>query len=86
MRRRRVDWDEELRKTERIRRRGFALTGLSFAVALGVIVGVGRLGGVNVALPRKVLALAGLALGVLLFRVVLRRRQRLRQESEEGEI
>ena len=48
MRRRRVDWDEEIRKTDRIRRRGFALSALSLVVALGVIFGVGRMGGVDV--------------------------------------
>ena len=40
MRHRRVDWEEEIRKTNRIRRRGFALSALSLAVALGVIFGV----------------------------------------------
>ena len=58
MRRRRVDWDEEIRKTDRIRRRGLALSALSFAVALAVIFGAGRMGGVEVALPRKVVAIA----------------------------
>ena len=85
MRRRRVDWDEELRKTERIRRRGVGLSALSLAVALAVIFGVGRMGGFDVALPRKVLAIACLVLGVFLFRVVLRRRERLRRERGEGE-
>ena len=64
MRRRRVDWDEEIRKTDRIRRRGFALSALSLAVALGVIFGVGRMGGVDVSMPRKVVAIACLVLGV----------------------
>ena len=85
MRRRRVDWDEEIRKTDRIRRRGFALSALSLVVALGVIFGVGRMGGVDVSVPRKVVAIACLVLGVFLFRVVLRRRERLRLEREERE-
>lgn len=84
MRRRRVDWDEEIRKTDRIRRRGLALSALSFAVALAVIFAAGRMGGVEVALPRKVVAIACLILGASLFRIVLRRRERLRREREEG--
>ncbi len=84
MRRRRVDWDEEIRKTDRIRRRGLTLSALSFAVALAVIFGARRMGGVEVALPRKVVAIACLILGVSLFRIVLRRRERLRREREEG--
>ena len=85
MRRRRVDWDEELRKTERIQRRGLGLSALSLVVALAVIFGAGRMGGVDIALPRKVLAIACLILGVFLFRVVLRSRERLRRERGEGE-
>lgn len=86
-RRRRVDWDEEIRKTDRIRRRGLGLSALSFAVAVAVIFGAGRMGGFDVALPRKVVAIACLILGVFLFRIVLKRRarlNRLRQEREEG--
>ena len=87
-RRRRVDWDEEIRKTDRIRRRGLGLSALSFAVAVAVIFGAGRMDGFDVALPRKVVAIACLVLGVFLFRIVLRRRarlNRLRQEREEEE-
>lgn len=80
-----MDWDEELRKTDRIRRRGWGISVLSFAVALGVIFGVGRMGGVDVAVPRKVLSIACLILGVLLCRVVLRRRARLKRLREERE-
>ena len=45
--RRRVDWDEEIRKTERIRRRGLFTSLLSFAVAAAVLIGVNRTGGVD---------------------------------------
>ena len=85
MRRRRVDWEGEIRKTDRIRKRGFALSALSLAVALGVIFGVGRMGGIDVSVPRRVVAIACLILGIFLFRVVLRRRERLRREREERE-
>ena len=43
------------------------------------------MGGVDVSVPRKVVAIACLVLGVFLFRVVLRRRERLRLEREERE-
>lgn len=85
-RRQRVDWDEEIRKTERIRRRGFVMSAFSFAVAVGVIFAVGRLGGIQVSVPRKVIAITCLLLGCSLFRIVLKRRDRLRREAEEARV
>lgn len=81
-RRERVDWQAEIRKTEQIRRRGFAMSFLSFAVAAAVIFGVGRLGGVEVGLPRRVLSIACLVLACFTLRAVLKRRARLKRKQE----
>ena len=83
--RKRVDWDAEIQKTERIRRRGLALSFLSFAVAAAVIIGAGRAGGAELGLPRRVLSVGCLILACLMLRAVLKRRARLRREREEAE-
>ena len=77
-RRRRVDWDAEIRKTERIRRRGLIMSGVSFAVAAAFIIGVWRMGGEDIALPRKVLSVLCLAAACLVFRAVQKHRARMR--------
>lgn len=41
--RKRIDWDEEMRKTEEIRSRGFRTSVLSFFVAIMFMVGANRL-------------------------------------------
>ena len=84
-RRRRVDWDEELRKTERIRRKGFFISVLSFIAAVAIIYGVGSLKGGGVEFSRKVIFTLCLLLALFLARGVLRRRERLRKERQEQE-
>ncbi|NLL37271.1 MAG: hypothetical protein GX256_07105 [Fretibacterium sp.] len=84
-RRRRVDWDEELRKTERIRKKGFFISGLSFAVAMVVLIGASRMGGDTLVAWRKVIAIFSLIIAAFLFRAVARRRERLRREREGEE-
>ncbi|MDR2174559.1 MAG: hypothetical protein LBO82_01305 [Synergistaceae bacterium] len=83
-RRRRVDWDEELRKTERIRRRGFFTSGLSFGVALIFILAAGRMNATGLEAGRKVIFALCLVIAMFLFRAVLARRARLRREQEES--
>ena len=83
--RQRIDWDAEIEKTERIRRRGFVMSFLSFAVAAAVIVGVNRMGGVDIDLPRRVISVACIVLACLVLRATLRRRERLRRQREEAE-
>ena len=82
-RRRRVDWDAEIRKTERIRRRGLIMSGVSFAVAAAFIIGVWRMGGEDIALPRKVVSVICLAAACLVFRAVLKHRARVRNRGRE---
>ena len=83
--RRRVDWDEELRKTERIRRRGFFISALSFAVAVAFIFGASRFKESGVEFYRKIIFTLCLMLALFLTRCVLRRRERLRRERQELE-
>ena len=83
--RQRVDWDEEARKTERIRRKGLFISALSFAVAAAFIFGAGGLKESGVEFSRKVIFTLCLLIVLFLARVVLRRRGRLRRERQELE-
>jgi hypothetical protein len=84
-RKRRVDWDEELRKTERIRRKGLFTSALSFGVALIFDVSVGRMSEkIDAEAIRKVIFAFCFVVAIFLFRAVLVRRARLRREREEA--
>ena len=83
-RRQRVDWDAEIRKTERIRRRGLIMSGVSFAVAAAFIIGVWRMGGENIALPRKVISVVCLVAACLVFRAVLKHRARMKDRARKS--
>ncbi len=52
-RRKRVDWDEEIKKTERIKRKGFLISALSFAMACAFIFGIHKFTGSEFQLSRK---------------------------------
>ncbi|MDR3231429.1 MAG: hypothetical protein LBT65_08305 [Synergistaceae bacterium] len=82
-RRRRIDWDEELRKTERIRRKGLFVSALSFCLAMSFIAGAGRLSKSGIEFSRKVIFTFCLVIAMFLLRGILRRRERLRREREE---
>jgi hypothetical protein len=83
--RQRVDWDEELRKTERIRRKGFFISALGFAVAAAFTFGAGRLSPGGVEISRKILFTFCLMIAAFLVRLIFKRRERLRQEREDRE-
>ena len=83
--RQRVDWDEEVRKTERIRRKGLFISALSFCVAVAFILGAGRLSESGVEFSRKVIFALCLVLAVFFVGGVLRRRERLRRKRQELE-
>ena len=84
--RRRLDWDEEFRKTERIRRKGFFISGLGFGVAAICIFGVNRMGDVGIELRRKIIFALCFVMSMLVLRITFRRRERLKREREEQEI
>ena len=83
--RRRIDWDEEIRKTERIRRRGLFISTLGFGVATAFIVGASRMGSMGVDISRKLIFTFCFVAAMFLMRGVFRRRERLRREREERE-
>ncbi|MDR1048493.1 MAG: hypothetical protein LBL51_01960, partial [Synergistaceae bacterium] len=82
-RRERVDWDEELRKTERIRRKGLFTSALTFGVAIAFIVGANWLHPSGLEVGRKVIAAFCFLTAMFLFRGVFARRARLRRERED---
>ena len=82
-RRKRIDWDAEIRKSEQIRRRGLVMSFLSFAVAASVIIGAGRMAGAETSLPRMAFPVACILMACLVLGATLRRRARLKREREE---
>jgi hypothetical protein len=84
-RRRRVDWDEELRKTERIRRKGLFISALGFGAAMIFVFGAGRLNPGGVEISPKIVFTFCFVIAMFLLRGVLGRRERLRREREERE-
>ena len=83
--RRRVDWEEELRKTERIRRNGFFTSGLSFFVAVAAVAGMNWYKDGGIVVGRKVLATFCFFVAMFLVRGVFKRRERLRRAREEAD-
>ena len=78
-----IDWDEEIRKTERIRRKGLFVSALGFGIAALCIFGINRGNADTAELSRKIIFTACFVLSVLVFRTTLRRRERLKQERQE---
>ena len=83
-RRRRVDWDEEIRKTERIRRKGLFTSVLSFGVVLIFAAGAGRMNEIGVEIGRKIIFAFCFVAAMFLFRAALRRRARLSRERKKA--
>ena len=84
-RRQRVDWDEELRKTERIRRKGLFISGLTFGVALLFIFGAGSLSERGIEFSRKIIFTFCFVIVMFLARAISNRRSRLREDRLEKE-
>ncbi|GHV36743.1 hypothetical protein FACS1894187_11900 [Synergistales bacterium] len=85
MRRRRVDWDEEIRKTERIRHKGFFISAMSFAFAMALIAGARSMGDGGIQISRKIIVAACLCAAFFIFRVTWKRRERMKKEQEDRE-
>lgn len=79
--RKRIDWDEEIRKTERIRRKGIFMSALSFAMAAAFIFGMSKFTGKDITIPRNVLFAVIFCVSCVIFRAVIRRRSKKRDES-----
>ena len=84
-RRQPVDWDAEIRKTEKIQRRGFIMSAVSFAFAVAVIFGMRQFGGVEIGFPRKVLSIVCLIAACFVFRAAWRHRAKWKRERQKQE-
>ena len=89
-RRRRVDWDEEVRKTERIRRKGFFISALGLGVAALFTFGGGRgVGDVMEIGPKLLFALflaLSLALCLALTAALTRMASHVKERLRQGQV
>ena len=82
-RRKRVDWDEEIRKTEKIRRKGLLMSALSFAFACAFIFGMSKHTGIDIEIPRTVLFAALFCVSCVIFGVIIKRRSRKNDKNKD---
>ena len=75
-RRPRVDWDAEIRKTEKIRRKGLLMSALSFAMACAFIFGMHKYTGASVEIPKTVLFAVVFVVSCVIFAKVMKRRKK----------
>ena len=81
--RKRVDWEEEIRKTERIRRKGLFMSVLRFGMAIAFIFGMTRFTGADVEIPRSVLLAVVFCVSCVVFRAIVKhRRDRKRNQND----
>ena len=80
-RRKRVDWDAEIRKTEDIRRRGLLMSMLSFGMAVAFIFGMSRSTGADIEIPKTVLFAVIFCVSCVIFRVIMKHRAEKRRKS-----
>ena len=80
--RKRVDWDAEIRKTENIRRKGLLMSILSFGMAVAFIFGMSRYSGNDIEIPRSVLFAVLFCVSCVIFRVIVRNRNRKKNHNE----
>ena len=74
--RKRVDWDKEIEKTEKIRRKGLFMSALSFAMAVAFIFGMSRFTGADVEIPRNVLFAVIFCVSCVIFRAIVKHRNK----------
>lgn len=73
MRRKRVDWDEELKKSERIRRKGFGFTAAGFILAIFWLLGARQMQKGLSFLP-MLFSIIMAACGVFLFLIMIHKK------------
>ena len=76
MRRKRIDWDEEIRKSEQIRLRGLRYTIAAFVLAGFWLFAVGRMGKKDISLAPLFVTLLLIGAGTLLFFFLSRRKKK----------
>ena len=81
--RKRVDWDEEIRKTEQIKRKGLLMSLVSFAVAAAFIFGIGRFTDNSIEIPKTVLAAGLFCVSCFVFRAIVRKRSARKNHSDD---
>lgn len=79
--RKRVDWDAEIRKTENIRRKGLLMSVLSMAMAVAFIFGISRSTGADVQIPKTVLFAVIFCVSCVILRVIMRHRSQKRNHD-----
>lgn len=83
MRRKRVDWDAEIRKTENIRRKGLFMSILSFGMAIAFIFGMSRYTGKDIEIPRSVLFAVLFCVSCLILRVIMKNRAEKKRKHDQ---
>ncbi|MBQ3402092.1 MAG: hypothetical protein IJG65_01780 [Synergistaceae bacterium] len=83
--RKRVDWDAEIEKTEKIRRKGLFMSILSFGMAIAFIFGISRSTGADIEIPRAVLFAVIFCVSCVVFRAVVKHRAEKRRNSQPHE-
>jgi hypothetical protein len=82
---RRVDWDEELRKTENIRRKGLFISALGFGVSVIFIFGASRMSEGAIEISRKIIFTFCFMGAMFVLKLTLSRRERLKRERQARE-
>ena len=82
-RRKRVDWDAEIQKTEKIRRKGILMSILSFAMAAAFIFGMSRSTGTDIKIPGTVLLAVVFCVSCFVLRAVMRYRSNRRKRQDD---
>lgn len=81
MRKRKVDWQKEIEKTERIRRRGFGYTVAGFGLAMFWMFGAKHMGG-DLPVGPIILSFIFIAAGMLVLFLVFARHRRRKKRDE----
>ena len=83
VRRKRVDWDAEIQKTENIKRKGILMSTLSFAVAAAFIFGMSKSTGADVKIPGAVLIAVAFCVSCFVLRAIMKYRSKRREHSDD---
>ena len=81
--RKRVDWDEEIRKTEQIKRKGLLMSLVSFAVAAAFILGIGKFSENSIEIPKTVLFAGLFCASCFVFRTIVRKRNSRKNRTDD---
>lgn len=81
--RKRVDWDAEIEKTEKIRRKGLFMSVLSFGMAIAFIFGMSRSTGADIEIPKTVLFAVIFCVSCVIFRAVVKHRAEKRNQQKK---